>query len=123
MIGVTFEVVTNNGSDDTCARLIDLKNIFSKQLPKMPREYIVRLVFDQRHVSVAMIKNGRTIGGICYRGYPDQRFGEIAFCAISGTEQLKGYGSILMNQLKKHVQKESKPLYQVDSFCLQEHLW
>jgi hypothetical protein len=36
------------------------------------------------------------------------RFGEIAFCAISGNEQLKGYGSILMNQLKRHVQKDSK---------------
>jgi hypothetical protein len=27
--------------------LVDLKNIFSRQLPKMPREYISRLVFDK----------------------------------------------------------------------------
>jgi len=108
LIGVTFEVVTNNSSDEACSRLIDLKNIFSRQLPKMPKEYIVRLVFDHRHISVAMIRHGRTIGGICYRPYPEQRFGEIAFCAISGTEQLKGYGSILMNQLKRHVQKDRK---------------
>lgn len=108
LIGVTFEVVTNDSSDEACSRLIDLKNIFSRQLPKMPKEYIVRLVFDHRHISVAMIRHGRTIGGICYRPYPDQRFGEIAFCAISGTEQLKGYGSILMNQLKRHVQKDRK---------------
>jgi len=74
----------------------------------MPKEYIVRLVFDHRHISVAMIRHGRTVGGICYRPYPEQRFGEIAFCAISGTEQLKGYGSILMNQLKRHVQKDRK---------------
>jgi histone acetyltransferase len=108
LVGVTFEVVTNNGSDEASIRLVDLKNIFSRQLPKMPKEYIVRLVFDHRHISVAMIRNGRTIGGICYRPYPEQRFGEIAFCAISGNEQLKGYGSILMNQLKRHVQKDSK---------------
>ena len=30
-------------------RLITLKNIFGKQLPKMPKEYIVRLVMDRRH--------------------------------------------------------------------------
>jgi histone acetyltransferase len=29
--------------------LIDLKNIFSRQLPKMPKEYIVKLVFDRNH--------------------------------------------------------------------------
>ena len=29
--------------------LIDLKNIFAKQLPKMPKEYIVKLVFDRHH--------------------------------------------------------------------------
>lgn len=107
LAGITFEIVTNNNSDEACIRLVDLKNIFSRQLPKMPKEYIVRLVFDHRHISIAMIRNGRTIGGICYRPYPEQRFGEIAFCAISGNEQLKGYGSILMNQLKRHVQKDS----------------
>lgn len=108
LVGITFEVVSNNNTDEASIRLVDLKNIFSRQLPKMPKEYIVRLVFDHRHISVAMVRHGRTIGGICYRPYPEQRFGEIAFCAISGNEQLKGYGSILMNQLKRHVQKDSK---------------
>lgn len=28
-------------------QLIALKNIFAKQLPKMPKEYIVRLVMDR----------------------------------------------------------------------------
>lgn len=26
--------------------IIDLKNIFARQLPKMPKEYIVKLVLD-----------------------------------------------------------------------------
>jgi len=51
--------------------LIDLKNIFSRQLPKMPKEYIVKLVFDQNHESIALMKNGKKIiGGICYWQYP-----------------------------------------------------
>lgn len=120
---ITFRVYTNantndinvnvNGSSisttdesETSMALITLKNIFSRQLPKMPKEYIVRLVFDQRHYSLAILRKSRIIGGICYRAYFDQRFGEIAFCAINGTEQVKGYGTILMNELKTHVQKQ-----------------
>jgi histone acetyltransferase len=29
--------------------LTDLKNIFARQLPKMPKDYIVKLVFDRNH--------------------------------------------------------------------------
>lgn len=105
---VTFKVFTNDGADESSIALITLKNIFSRQLPKMPREYIVRLVFDKRHYSMAIMKRGRILGGICYRPYYEQRFGEIAFCAINGTEQVKGYGTILMNHLKEHVQYDRK---------------
>jgi histone acetyltransferase len=127
---ITFSVVSNDGSDANNIALIALKNIFSRQLPyvyyisiihynkssihfyhlvhrKMPKEYIVRLVFDKRHYSLALLKSGRIIGGICYRPYYEQRFGEIAFCAINASEQVRGYGTILMNGLKQHVQKES----------------
>jgi N-acetylglutamate synthase-like GNAT family acetyltransferase len=31
-----------------------------------------------------------------------QKFGEIAFCAITADEQVKGYGTRLMNHLKQH---------------------
>lgn len=31
-----------------------------------------------------------------------QKFGEIAFCAIMADEQVKGYGTRLMNHLKQH---------------------
>ena len=89
---LSFKIVTNDGKDDSAEALITLKNIFSRQLPKMPKEYIVRLVFDHRHISLAICKQGRIIGGICYRPYYEQRFGEIAFCAVNGTEQVKGYG-------------------------------
>lgn len=72
----------------------------------MPKDYIVRLVFDRRHRSLAIKRQGRIIGGICYRPYHPQRFAEIAFCAISSKEQVKGYGTKLMNQLKNQMQRE-----------------
>lgn len=50
-----------------------LKNIFSKQLPNMPKEYITRLVFDRRHRSIAVVKkDGQVVGGITYRPFHSQ---------------------------------------------------
>jgi histone acetyltransferase len=98
----------NDTSDTIAMKLIALKNIFSKQLPKMPKEYIVRLVFDKRHLSLAIKKNNRIIGGICYRLYSDQRFAEIAFCAVNSTDQVKGFGTKLMNYMKFVAQRTGK---------------
>lgn len=51
--------------------------------------------------SVALVKrNGAVVGGITYRAFPEQAFGEIAFCAITASEQVKGYGTRLMNFAK-----------------------
>ena len=41
--------------------LTDLKNIIAKQLPKMPKEYIVRLVFDRKHESMVILKSKKKI--------------------------------------------------------------
>ena len=99
---ITFRYVHNNDDEQNLIYLIGLKNIFSKQLPNMPKEYIVRLVFDRRHRSVALVKrNGTVVGGITYRAFHQQAFGEIAFCAVTSNEQVKGYGTRLMNQTKE----------------------
>mmetsp|Transcript_60321 Transcript_60321/g.142118 ORF Transcript_60321/g.142118 Transcript_60321/m.142118 type:complete len:381 (+) Transcript_60321:219-1361(+) len=99
-----FKAIVNDGSATNLRFLCELKEIFGTQLPKMPKEYIVRLVFDKKHKSVCAIKkiNGsyKAIGGICYRPCADQRVGEIAFCAIKTEEQVRGYGTRLMNQTK-----------------------
>mmetsp|Transcript_8638 Transcript_8638/g.11275 ORF Transcript_8638/g.11275 Transcript_8638/m.11275 type:complete len:309 (+) Transcript_8638:14-940(+) len=102
---VSYVVITNDGTRENMIRLVTLKNIFAKQLPKMPKEYIVRLVMDRRHYSIALMKQGFAIGGICFRPYHDQKFAEIAFCAVTGSEQVKGYGTSLMNELKQHVKR------------------
>lgn len=70
--------------------LIGLKNLFQKQLPKMPREYITRLVLDKNHISMAIVKRGwRVVGGICYRPFASRGFAEIVFCAVDSSEQIK----------------------------------
>ena len=67
--------------------LIDLKNIFAKQLPKMPKEYIVKLVFDKYHEAMIILKNKKkVIGGICFRIFDGQRFAEIVFLAITSQQ-------------------------------------
>jgi histone acetyltransferase len=90
---VKFHIIINDGDPIKLRILLELKNIFRKQLPQMPKEYIVRLVFDRNHKSVAAIKQGRVIGGITYRPFKEQKFGEIAFCAVSTTEQVRGCGT------------------------------
>jgi len=103
---LSVRIVTNDGKDENMITLIHLKSIFSKQLPKMPRKYIVRLVFDRKHYSIALMKGSRVVGGICYRPVFEQGIAEIAFCAITATEQVKGLGTRMMNELKNHVKNE-----------------
>lgn len=78
---IHFECITNDRLPDHLLKLTTLKNIFSRQLPKMPREYIVRLVFDRNHYSFCLVKKGIVIGGVCFRPFFPQvrhKSGELA---------------------------------------------
>jgi histone acetyltransferase len=89
--------ITNDGKPSNLIKLVALKSLFAKQLPKMPRTYIARLVFDRRHTSLAIISDDpalkdtdeEVIGSICYRAFPEMRFAEIAFCAVNASHQVK----------------------------------
>ncbi|KAF9437788.1 histone acetyltransferase [Entomortierella beljakovae] len=97
---IEFRVFCNDGSRESMILLTGMKNLFQKQLPKMPREYIARLVYD----SMAIVKAPLIVlGGITYRPFNHRKFAEIVFCAITSTEQVKGYGSHLMNHLKDYI--------------------
>ncbi|KTW32107.1 uncharacterized protein T551_00789 [Pneumocystis jirovecii RU7] len=109
---IEFRVVNNDNSRDNLIILTGLKNIFQKQLPKMPREYIARLIYDRNHLSMAIVKKPLTVvGGITYRPFYHRRFAEIVFCAITSSEQVKGYGSHLMNHLKDYVKGTSSIMH------------
>ena len=87
---IRVQVVLNDGARESMILLTGLKNVFQKQLPKMPKEYIARLVYDRNHRSLALIRNpNKVIGGKCYRPFDAQEFAEIVFCAIASTEQVK----------------------------------
>lgn len=109
---IEFRVVNNDNSRENMIVLTGLKNIFQKQLPKMPREYISRLVYDRSHLSMAVVRKPLTVvGGITYRPFDHRGFAEIVFCAISSTEQVRGYGAHLMNHLKDYVRATSPIKY------------
>jgi len=101
-----FPVVVNNSTDEAVTQLIQLKTIFTQQLPKMPREYISRLVLDRQHVSLACTFDGEVVGGITYRPVMKQRMAEIVFCAVSAKHQVQGYGTRIMNQIKEQCKRD-----------------
>ena len=53
-----FRVYQNDGAAESLIALMHCKSIYGKQLPKMPKEYITRLVLDRRHVSLACCMRG-----------------------------------------------------------------
>jgi hypothetical protein len=54
---ITMRVVKNDNSPQNLVWLSQIKEVFSKQLPKMPKEYIFRLVFDQKHRCLVVLRN------------------------------------------------------------------
>jgi len=101
---LAFAYLAHEGapSPATALWLVGLKGVYARQLPNMPREYISRLVFDPSHRSVAIVRRGGTVvGGITYRAFPvPSALGEVAFCAVMAAEQVKGFGTRLMNHCK-----------------------
>lgn len=84
--------------------LIEAMNIFSRQLPNMGTTYISRLVFDINAFVVTIFYQGRPHGGIGSRIFNEEKFIEIAFCAVDYQLQGKGHGRVLMYYLKEQIQ-------------------
>ena len=63
-------MVNNDGSRDSFVILTGLKCIFQKQLPKMPKDYIARLVYDRSHLSIAIVKHPLEVVGYVYTDRP-----------------------------------------------------
>jgi histone acetyltransferase len=75
---IEFHVISNSldhePTDQILLWLVGLQNVFSHQLPRMPKEYITRIVFDPKHKCLCLIKDNRVIGGVCFRMFPTQGF-------------------------------------------------
>lgn len=91
--------------------LLMAKELFCTALPRMPRDYITRLVFNTNHETACLLQyphepnTSPLVAAICYRTFPDVHFIEIAFCAVSITRQYSGLGHCIMNYLKEHVKQ------------------
>lgn len=101
---LSWETIYNDGTRDSLRRLVQLKQIISVQLPKMPKNYIARLVFDVAHKSLVAIKYGKIIGGITFR--PFEKPG-----CISSIEVKK------CNNKKRNREREKRNLF-FPFFCL-----
>jgi len=66
-----------------------------------------REVSSVRIRSLVALKRDKVIGGISFRPFLPQGFAEIAFCAVTSSEQVRGYGTRLMNHLKEAVKLDS----------------
>ncbi|KAF2761923.1 histone acetyltransferase GCN5 [Pseudovirgaria hyperparasitica] len=105
---IELRVVHNDASRESTIILTGLKNLFHKQLPNMPKDYIARLVYDRTHLSLAIVKMPlEVIAGISIREFAVRQFAEIVFCAVSMDQQDKGYGAHIMAHLKDYVRATS----------------
>ncbi|GKT21883.1 Histone acetyltransferase GCN5 like protein, partial [Aduncisulcus paluster] len=110
---IRFDTVGNSLSPDLSSRdlllLLKIKDLFARSLPRMPKDYIARLVFDPNHQSLAVLYGDSDIllGSITYRPFFKSDFSEIAFCAVEGDYQIKGIGTIMMDGLKEKIKEQN----------------
>jgi len=77
---VAFKVIQNDETDESMLLLTGLKNIFQKQLPKMPKEYISRLAYDRNHVAMTVVRHPHSVlGGFVVSGFSDERDNDKTF--------------------------------------------
>ncbi|KAL9079131.1 MAG: hypothetical protein Q9157_001971 [Trypethelium eluteriae] len=110
---IEFRVVNNDNQRESLIILTGLKCISQKQLPKMPKDYIARLVYDRTHLSMAIVKKPLEVVGLVSKLtlLGNLQFAEIVFCAISSDQQVKGYGAHLMSHLKDYVKATSDVMH------------
>ncbi|OHT12976.1 acetyltransferase, GNAT family protein [Tritrichomonas foetus] len=99
-----YRVVTNDGTRQALIWLTMARNIFHKELTQMPEHYISRLVFNDNHKTVILLRDGVVYGGITFRPFDEFDFAEIAFCAVSTQQQIRGFGAHVMAHVKTYLQ-------------------
>lgn len=99
-----YRVISNDGTRQSLIWLTMVRNIFNKELTQMPENYISRLVFNENHKTVLLLRDGVVYGGITFRPFADLDFAEIAFCAVSRQQQIRGFGGHVMAHVKTYLQ-------------------
>lgn len=105
---VHFKIVwpaANHGTE-ALHLLCRAKELFQIQLPKMPREYILKQVFDRKHKTLCMFHGDEMIGAVCFRAFFERRFCEVVFLAVDFHSQIRGNGSFVMCLFKEYFKAE-----------------
>lgn len=105
---MNIQILSNSDPFTPYESLLHIKILFQKMLPKMPRDYILRQVFDENHVCLTLNqpldenKNiFRIIGAVCYQPCFERKINEIIFFAIDSDFHINGFGSFLFSCLKE----------------------
>ncbi|EEH35643.2 hypothetical protein PAAG_06690 [Paracoccidioides lutzii Pb01] len=97
--------------------LTGLQCLFREQFPKMPKDYIARLIYDRAHLSIAIVKMPLVgIGGISFREFRDRKFAEAVFCAVSSDQQKQHFPREI--SLDKAIWKGSQGLRRRDAHAM-----
>lgn len=100
--GQHLKIVSASDPGTSFDYLLRIKQLFQKMLPKMPREYILRQVFDSKHCSLVLNdSSSQIVGAVCYRPVFERCFVEIVFFAIDSDYHISGYGTFLFSCFKE----------------------
>lgn len=105
---IRFKLVSTGKSWDTDTKesLLGYKMILQKQLPRMPKEYIIKQIFNEKHSNILCSIDENIVGGVCYRPFYEKSFVELVFLAIDSSVQVNGHGSMIIDMLKEHCKRE-----------------
>lgn len=105
---INIQIFSSKDPNTSFDSLLHVKYLFQKMLPKMPKDYILRQVFDSNHCCMTLnekIENKentfRIIGGVLFRPCFERKLVEIVFLAIDSEYHVNGYGTFLFNCFKE----------------------
>lgn len=88
--------------------LLHVKYLFQRMLPKMPKDYILRQVFEEHQFCLTLNEKVegkpnvfRIIGAILFRPCFERSLVEIVFLAVDSEYHVSGYGTFLFNCFKE----------------------
>ncbi|KAI5168345.1 histone acetyltransferase [Pancytospora epiphaga] len=109
-----LKIVSTSDNSTSFDYLLRIKNLFQRMLPKMPKEYIMRQVFDAKHCSFVLnSRDGDIIGAVCYRPNFGRNFVEIVFLAIDSMYHIRGYGTFLFGCFKEVCKRQFEKYFKI----------
>lgn len=105
---LNIQVFSSSDSSTSYESLLHVKYLFQRMLPKMPKDYILRQVFDENQCCMTINEQiegkpdvYRILGAILYRPCFVRNLVEIVFLAIDSDYHISGYGSFMFNCFKE----------------------